>query len=178
MTELKSTVKITDLYKIDADHKIARLDWEQPGNGSDIVVMRRGQIVRITTEAELVYELAYLFVGTAEPLLNFGAFVYERGTRRGWPIGAGAEPGQRGNVGELVRAIEAGEWGNTPPYREFRRSGWPLCPNCGEDELWCPGSVRFQMDNRRAPTIKDCLAMGLRCHWCLSEFEGVGHDAH
>ena len=19
---------------------------------------------------------------------------------------------------------------------EYRRDGWPLCPNCGEDELW------------------------------------------
>lgn len=21
-------------------------------------------------------------------------------------------------------------------YTEFRKDGWPLCPNCGEDELW------------------------------------------
>lgn len=26
-----------------------------------------------------------------------------------------------------------------PLYTEFRKDGWPLCPRCGEDELWAHG---------------------------------------
>lgn len=25
---------------------------------------------------------------------------------------------------------------NYTPYVKFRDDGWPLCPNCGEDDLW------------------------------------------
>lgn len=29
--------------------------------------------------------------------------------------------------------------------QEYRKDGWPLCPHCGQDELWCrqiPASVQ------------------------------------
>lgn len=38
-------------------------------------------------------------------------------------------------------------------YRERRPDGWPLCPRCGEDELWSPDSTEAGIQN--------CLA----CHW-------------
>lgn len=25
----------------------------------------------------------------------------------------------------------------SPPYKKSRLDGWPLCPQCGEDELYC-----------------------------------------
>lgn len=56
-------------------------------------------------------------------------------------------------------------------YTEFRKDGWPLCPNCGEDELWC-GSVEFQMHHKRPPTIEECISMGLRCYYCQDAFPG------
>ena len=40
-------------------------------------------------------------------------------------------------------------------YREFRDDGWPLCPQCGEDELWSPASPAT------IETISGCY----RCDW-------------
>lgn len=51
-------------------------------------------------------------------------------------------------------------------YYEFRKDGWPLCPWCGEEELWCLGSVEFQKDNQRPPSVAECIEMGLSCYRC------------
>lgn len=44
---------------------------------------------------------------------------------------------------------------------EYRADGWPLCPCCGEDELWSP---LIWLDER--PSIEDFIAAGLRCYLC------------
>jgi len=54
-------------------------------------------------------------------------------------------------------------------YYEFRKDGWPLCPWCGEEELWCPGSVEFYKDNQRQPTMTEHIKMGLSCYRCTWE---------
>ena len=51
-------------------------------------------------------------------------------------------------------------------FKEFRADGWPLCPNCGEDELWCPGLVAYYNSNQRNPTVQECIRLGLRCYRC------------
>ena len=51
-------------------------------------------------------------------------------------------------------------------YYEFKKDGWPFCPFCGDDELWCPDSVKFQKDNQRPPTVEECIKMGLACYHC------------
>ncbi len=60
--------------------------------------------------------------------------------------------------------------GGKSPFVEFRKDGWPLCPNCEEDELWCPGVDRFYLESKRMPTIKECIKMGLGCYLCQSWF--------
>ena len=57
-------------------------------------------------------------------------------------------------------------------YRSFREDGWPLCPNCGDDELWCPGSVQFYAENGRSPSVAECIAMGLSCYRCQQQIPG------
>ncbi len=47
-------------------------------------------------------------------------------------------------------------------YKEFREDGWPLCPNCGKDELfnrkfWLKGST---------DTMDNYINNGLRCYYC------------
>lgn len=46
---------------------------------------------------------------------------------------------------------------------EYRADGWPLCPNCGEDELWSP-LIPDPIDSK--PSIADYIAAGLRCYLC------------
>jgi hypothetical protein len=55
-------------------------------------------------------------------------------------------------------------------FKEFRKDGWPLCPNCGEDELWCPSLVSFYNVNGRNPIVDECIELGLRCYRCQAEF--------
>lgn len=44
-----------------------------------------------------------------------------------------------------------------------RADGWPLCPHCGEDELWSP----FIWDGEGAkPPLEAWIAAGLRCYRC------------
>lgn len=44
---------------------------------------------------------------------------------------------------------------------ERRADGWPLCPQCGEDELWSP-----LLWDGTAPPIAAFEAAGLRCYSC------------
>lgn len=55
-------------------------------------------------------------------------------------------------------------------FKEFRADGWPLCPVCEEDELWCPGSTRFHNEQQRPPTVAECVHMGLVCYRCQNSF--------
>ena len=51
---------------------------------------------------------------------------------------------------------------------EFRADGWPLCPVCGEDELWsplAPGDPGWpNLDDK--PPVAAYIAAGLRCYRC------------
>lgn len=54
----------------------------------------------------------------------------------------------------------------TPDYKT-RADGWPLCPSCGEDELWSP----LVWEDVR-PSVEAFIAAGLtcyRCHWTTKE---------
>jgi len=48
-------------------------------------------------------------------------------------------------------------------FTEFRSDGWPLCPRCGEDELWSPlvpGPPEF------TTSVEEYVKVGLRCYCC------------
>ena len=51
------------------------------------------------------------------------------------------------------------------PYKEFRADGWPLCPSCGEDELWSAAMLHWMGDGPR-PTLEACLAGDMTCYRC------------
>ncbi len=46
---------------------------------------------------------------------------------------------------------------------ETRRDGWPLCPRCGEDELW--SAITWDGLTERPP-MEIWLAAGLTCYKC------------
>ncbi len=46
---------------------------------------------------------------------------------------------------------------------ERRQDGWPLCPHCGEDELWSP--LIWDGEDER-PSIDAYTAAGLSCYYC------------
>ena len=47
--------------------------------------------------------------------------------------------------------------------KEYRADGWPLCPCCGEDELWS----RLQWDGlTERPPLSEWIAVGLSCYYC------------
>lgn len=48
-------------------------------------------------------------------------------------------------------------------YKEFRADGWPLCPNCGEDELY---SHLSWTDYDDKPAMSDYIKDGLQCYRC------------
>jgi hypothetical protein len=48
-----------------------------------------------------------------------------------------------------------------------RDDGWPLCPVCEEDELWCPGSPELSLAG--AP-LSEWLRHEMRCYRCLTVF--------
>lgn len=45
---------------------------------------------------------------------------------------------------------------------ERRTDGWPLCPHCGEDELWSP----LLWDGDEKPPLQDFIDAGLSCYYC------------
>jgi len=48
-------------------------------------------------------------------------------------------------------------------YQETRADGWPLCPHCGEDELWSG----FPWDGTEPkPPMQAWIDHGLRCYKC------------
>lgn len=48
-----------------------------------------------------------------------------------------------------------------PLFREYRDDGWPLCPKCGEDELY---SHLHWMGER--PPLQAFIAAGMACYTC------------
>lgn len=42
------------------------------------------------------------------------------------------------------------------PYT-FRKDGWPMCPKCGEDELWTSANSN---------KLEDHFAREFRCYYC------------
>jgi len=53
------------------------------------------------------------------------------------------------------------------PYKEFRKDGWPLCPRCGEDELY--SFLMLGWTKPEPPSIEECMATGMRCYRCSWE---------
>jgi hypothetical protein len=45
----------------------------------------------------------------------------------------------------------------------FRADGWPLCPQCGEDELWSP---YYWEGTGVQPPIQTYIDAGLTCYQC------------
>lgn len=43
-----------------------------------------------------------------------------------------------------------------------RADGWPLCPRCGEDEVWSP----IWNTDRPRPSLNEFLAGPLACYAC------------
>jgi hypothetical protein len=58
------------------------------------------------------------------------------------------------------------------PYNEFREDGWPLCPRCGEDELWSLVMMRWMGEGER-PTVQQCIDGGMRCYLCSFDSTAV-----
>jgi hypothetical protein len=54
---------------------------------------------------------------------------------------------------------------NPKRFKEHRKDGWPLCPRCGEDELFSAicGVIKPDM---RQPTLEECLSNGFACMNC------------
>lgn len=48
-------------------------------------------------------------------------------------------------------------------YPETRKDGWPLCPVCGEDELW--SALPWNGLTERPP-MQAWIDHGLRCYKC------------
>lgn len=47
--------------------------------------------------------------------------------------------------------------------KEYRADGWPLCPQCEEDELY--SLLQWNGEGERPP-LADYIAAGLRCYCC------------
>ncbi len=48
-------------------------------------------------------------------------------------------------------------------YPEKRADGWPLCPHCGEDELW--SALNWDGEGER-PAMHAWICAGLTCYKC------------
>lgn len=47
--------------------------------------------------------------------------------------------------------------------KEYRKDGWPICPNCGKDELW---SKLLWLGDSDRPPLADWIVAGLSCYCC------------
>lgn len=56
------------------------------------------------------------------------------------------------------------------PFKKFRRDGWPLCPQCGEDELY--SYLMLTWTEPEPPSIQDCMDAGMACYRCSWKSEG------
>jgi hypothetical protein len=53
----------------------------------------------------------------------------------------------------------------TEMAQEYRKDGWPLCPQCEEDELYSLVMLRWAGQGER-PSLADCFAGQFRCYRC------------
>jgi hypothetical protein len=47
--------------------------------------------------------------------------------------------------------------------KEYRKDGWPLCPCCGDDELW---SKLLWLGDGERPPLDSYIKAGLSCYHC------------
>jgi hypothetical protein len=62
--------------------------------------------------------------------------------------------------------------GGAPVYTESRADGWPLCPRCGEDELWSAGDETDQSFKPTIESIAGCYMCGwepIKREWSVPE---------
>lgn len=66
------------------------------------------------------------------------------------------------------------------PFTAYRADGWPLCPQCGEDELYSLiNSIPYVMEHGHNPPLQDYLDAGLVCYQCgWSTFKHEYHAWH
>jgi hypothetical protein len=50
-------------------------------------------------------------------------------------------------------------------FTEFRKDGFPLCPSCGEDELYSGVMLHWNGEGER-PSIERLLQGGFGCYLC------------
>lgn len=50
-------------------------------------------------------------------------------------------------------------------YTHFRADGWPLCPQCDEDELYSHLMLVWDGTGER-PSVEECLHKGMTCYLC------------
>lgn len=50
-------------------------------------------------------------------------------------------------------------------YKEYRKDGWPLCPQCGDDELYSKEMLAWTGKGER-PTLEQCVAGEMACYKC------------
>ena len=61
------------------------------------------------------------------------------------------------------------------PFKEFTELGWPLCPRCGEDELYSFLMLTWT-DPDSKPSVEDCIATGMKCYRCSWELQPLRRD--
>lgn len=61
-------------------------------------------------------------------------------------------------------------------YAEFRQDGWPLCPNCGEDELYSQIMLAWTGTGER-PTMQECVDGEMTCYKCNWNSWRLEHSA-
>lgn len=59
--------------------------------------------------------------------------------------------------------------------REFRPDGWPLCPECGEDEVYSHALLGVEAwEAKKLPTLDEIAGERFqcyRCHWFVDSLE-------
>ena len=61
--------------------------------------------------------------------------------------------------------LEHGRDKHIEPFREFRKDGWPLCPQCGEEELYSGAGMAYNGQGER-PTLAQDYFSGFTCYKC------------
>jgi hypothetical protein len=50
-------------------------------------------------------------------------------------------------------------------FKEYRKDGWPLCPQCEEDELYSHLMLGWT-DPDSTPSVEECIKGGMTCYRC------------
>lgn len=104
-------------------------------------------------ETETGYEIPYTEQEAEEARLYGRAFLILKGHPPG-PLVF--------NMINRLRAVRQEGW-ITSPFKEFRKDGWPFCPDCGNEELGAP-HYNYPIDYK--PTVEDYIRAGLKCYAC------------